>query len=187
VALLDTLGRLVDGRIEALVLPETSVDFGTPGNHEPADFTPAVYAATIHARMRAAQRAFPRSGVIQYANFMPGEWLPWEDHGHLRSVYALAESLGAGVGGPDLLPHRRGQRQHSLPLLASRSARVRGGLAVQDGNLAERDPATGRHVTVAGLAAFARDSLHLDYLFWGTEEPYYTRDVLPWLRNRSSR
>jgi hypothetical protein len=186
VTLLDTLGRVLDGRIEVLVLPESSVDFGLGARHVPAGFTPAGYAACIRERMSAAQRAFPRSGVIQYANFMPGEWLPWEDHGHLRSLYAHAESIGAGVGGPDLMPHRRGQRQHSLPLIAARGARVRAGVAVQDGNLAERHPTTGRPVTVAGLTAFARDTLRLDYVFWGTEEPYFTRDVLPFLRRLPS-
>jgi hypothetical protein len=182
VALLDTLGRAVDGRIEALVLPETSVDFGSSGRLFPAGFSPAAYVEAICTRMGAASRAFPRSGVIQYANFMPGEWLPWEDRGYLRAVYAHAESLGAGVGGPDLMPYRKGQRGHSVPLIAARSGRVRAGVAVQDGNLAERDPATGRQVTVAGLAAFARDTLRLDCVFWGTEEPYYSRDVLPFLR-----
>ena len=49
---------------------------------------------------------------------------------------------------------------------------------MQQGNLAARDPVTGRPVTVPELVAFARDSLRLDYIFWGMQEPYYTRDVL---------
>ena len=46
-----------------------------------------------------------------------------------------------------------------------------------------------RHVShaVPELAAFARDSLRLDYIFWGTEEPYLSRDILPWLRARPDR
>jgi len=179
--LLDTLGKAIDGRIEALVLPETSLDFG---ERVPPDFTPRAYLAGVAANLANARRAFPRSLVIQYANFMPGEWLPAEDYGYLRAVYAFAESIGAGVGGPDLLPHRKGQRNHSYPLIAARPAGVRAGLAVQEGNLAERNPLTLRPVTVAELNAFARDSLRLDYLFWGTQEPYYTNDVLPFLRTQ---
>lgn len=53
---------------------------------------------------------------------------------------------------------------------------------MQDGNLAQRNPATGARVTVDELYRFARDSLRLDFVFWGTEEPYYTRDILPNLR-----
>jgi hypothetical protein len=55
------------------------------------------------------------------------------------------------------------------------------GMAVQDGNLAEMDPATGRPVTVETLYRYAADSLRADYIFWGTEEPFFSEDVLPYL------
>jgi len=183
-ALLAALGRAVDGHVEAIVLPETSVDFGASGKLYPAGFTPDAYAAGVRATMASARRAFQRTTVIQYANFMPGEWLPWEDRGYLRSVYACAESLGVGVGGPDVLPHRKGQRRHSYPLIASRGAGVRAALAVQDGNLGESNPRTRGRVTVAEIASFACGSLRADYVLWGTEEPYYSRDVLPFLRGK---
>ena len=32
--------------------------------------------------------------------------------------------------------------------------------------------------------AFATDELHVTYIFWGTQEPYFTRDVLPFLASR---
>ena len=34
---------------------------------------------------------------------------------------------------------------------------------------------------------YARDDLHVDYVFWSTEEPFYLRDVLPYLREAGSR
>ena len=135
--------------------------------------------------MTAARAAFPRSCVIQYANFMPGEWLPDGDHGYLRGIYAHAERVGVGVGGPDLLPHRRWQQKHSLPLIAARGPTVRAGLAVQDGNLEDINPGTGQRVTVAELYGIATDRLRLDYIFWGTQEPFYSRDILPYLRSLS--
>ncbi len=180
--LLDTLGSRLDGRIEALVLSETAVEFGVGERYRPAGFTFPGYAEGVRAQMSAARAAFPTSRVIQYANFMPGEWLPRNDHGYLRSVYAHAESIAAGVGGPDLLPHRKGLRGQSYPLISARGPRVPAGIAVQQGNLAARNPVTGKEVSVAELYAFARDSLRLDYVFWGTQEPYFTRDLLPWLR-----
>jgi hypothetical protein len=67
--------------------------------------------------MKALKHAFPKSAVIQYANFMPGEWLPGDDKGYLRTVYKEARALGVGVGGPDLLPFRPGQNNHSYPLI----------------------------------------------------------------------
>jgi hypothetical protein len=56
-------------------------------------------------------------------------------------------------------------------------------MAIQDGNLADVDRQTGKRVTVEELAAYARNPLHLDYLFWGTEEPYWSEEVVPYLRS----
>ena len=180
--LLEVMGKAVDGRIEGLNLAETSIGFGESGKLHPAGFTYESYVVGVKATMTASRSAFPRSHVIQYANFMPGEWLPRTDRGYLRVIYAHAESIGVGVGGPDLLPHRKGQQNHSYPLIAARSPGIRAGVAVQDGNLADKDPATGKRVSVPELYRFAQDLLRLNYIFWGTEEPYYSSEVLPHIR-----
>lgn len=179
--LLEALGGEFDGRLEAIVLPETAIGMRVE-SLRPRDFTFDGYVKGIQDITTSMRRSFPHSCVIIYGNFMPGEWLPGDDKGYLRAVYAHAESIGAGVGGPDLLPHTRGQRNHSYPLIAARPSGVIAGLAVQDGNLAARDPKTGSPVTAQELYQFAKDELHLDFVFWGTEEPYYSRDVLPFLR-----
>lgn len=181
IRLLEVLGQKVDGRIEGLNLAETSVGFGESGRLHPAGFSYEGYVESIKAIMAGARRAFPRACVIQYANFMPGEWLPGDDHGYLRAVYAWADSIGAGVGGPDLLPYRKGQQNHSYPLIAARRRSTPAGVAVQDGNLEETNPATGKRVTVGELYDFAKSWLRLDYIFWGTQEPYYSEEVLPYL------
>jgi hypothetical protein len=185
IKLLEAIGNEFDGRIEGVVIPETAIGLGHPKFHPPG-FTFDGYVRGIREMMTAARRAFSRSCVIFYVNFMPGEWLPGEDKGYIRAVYAHADSVGAGVGGPDLLPHRRGPRNHSYPLIARRREGVVAGVAVQDGNLAERNPATGARVTVAELHRFARDTLRLDYVFWGTDEPYYSSEILPYLRGLES-
>jgi hypothetical protein len=186
VQLLEVLGKNVDGRIEGLNLPETSVGFGESGKRHPAGFTYGSYVDGIKAIMTAAGQAFPHSCVLQYANFMPGEWLPGADHGYLRAIYSHAERIGIGVGGPDLLPHRKAQRNHSYALMAARGVTTPAGVAVQDGNLADGNPATGKPVTVDELYHFGKDQLRLNYIFWGTEEPFYTNDILPYLRRLGS-
>jgi len=185
--LLQVLGKALDGRIDGLSLPETAVGFGETGRLHPPGFTYESYLQGIKELMTAARDAFPRSHVIQYANFMPGEGLPDNDHGYLRAVYEHAARIGVGVGGPDLLPHREGQRNHSYPLIAKRARNVVAGVAVQWGNLDDRDPVTGEQVTVDELYRFARDSLRLDYIFWGTQEPYYSDQILPFLRELGPR
>ena len=183
--LLMALGTELDGEVAGVTLPETAVDFGEGGELDPEGFTPESYAAGVKAIMTAAGRAFSRSQVIQYANFMPGEWLPWEDKGYLRGVYEHAAQVGVGVGGPDLLPHRQGQQNHTYKLIAERGRAIKAGLAVQWGNLEDIHPRTGERVTVRQLHAFAEDTLRLDYIFWGTQEPFYSDEVLPFLRRLS--
>ena len=126
--------------------------------------------------MTALKKAFPKSVAMQYANFMPGEWLPGEDKGYLRSVYQAARRLRVGVGGPDLLPRRRGQLDHSYPLIRECAGIVPTGIAVQTGNYGQ--------IAIPELHQFAREHLKVDYIFWSTEEPFYSRDLLPYLRLR---
>jgi hypothetical protein len=180
--LLDALGREFDGRVEGVNFAETSAGVGESGRLFPKGFTFEVYRDAVITNMRALRRAFPRSVVMQYANFMPGEWLPAEDRGYLRAVYRAAKELKVGVGGPDLLPHRRGQLNHSYPLIREASGFVPTGIAVQDGNYAEPDPQTGKPLTVPELLRFATEYLRVDYVFWCTEEPYFSGQVIPFFK-----
>jgi hypothetical protein len=80
------LGTEFDGRIEGINLAETAIGFGKSGRMFPQGFSFEVYRDAIIENMRALKRAFPQSVAMQYANFMPGEWLPGDDKGYLRSV-----------------------------------------------------------------------------------------------------
>jgi hypothetical protein len=180
--LLFALGREFDGRVEGINFAETAVGVGRSGRLFPKGFTFEVYREGIITNMKALRRAFPKSVVMQYANFMPGEWLPGEDKGHLRAVYKAAKEQKVGVGGPDLLPHRRGQLNHSYPLIRDASGVVPTGIAVQDGNYAEPNPQTGKPLTVPELLRFATEFLKVDYVFWCTEEPYYSAQVIPFFK-----
>ena len=181
--LLREMGRQLDGQIAGLNLPETAVGFGEKTNRHPAGFTFAGYRDAIQANMKAAKAAFPKSVVMQYANFMPGEWLPGNDHGYLKSIYEFTIANGIGVGGPDLLPFRKGQLNHSYPLIKSAAGKVPKGIAVQFGNYEAINPKTSRVVSIAELFEFARTELRVDYLFWSTQEPYFTKGVIPLLED----
>ena len=181
--LLFALGREFDGRVEGVNFAESSVTFGSSGRLHPKGYTPETYRDALITNMRALKRAFPKSVVMQYANFMPGEWRPTNDRGYLVAVYRAARELGVGVGGPDLMPYRRGQLKSSYPLIRDAAGHVPTGVAVQDGNLEESNPATGKRVNAAELLRFANEYLKVDYVFWGTQEPYFSQDVLPLLKS----
>ena len=180
--LLTALGKEFDGKIEGINLPETSLVMGPNRRFHPEGFTFEKYRDAIIANMRVFKRAFPTSVAMQYANFMPGEWRATSDKGYLTSVYAAAKELKVAVGGPDVMPSRTGQMTGPYPLIREAAGTVPTGLAVQDGNLAEINPKTGKKVTAAELLRFAVEDLKLDYLFWGREEPYYSAEVIPVLR-----
>ena len=180
--LLDALGKEFDGRIEGINLAETSVTFGESGRLFPKGFSFDAYRDAVIDNMKALRRAFPKSVVMQYANFMPGEWLPGNDRGYLKSVYRAAQESNVGVGGPDLLPHRRGQLNHSYPLIREASASVPTGIAVQDGDYEDVDPKTGVRTTVPELIKFATEQLKVEYIFWCTQEPFYSEQLIPILK-----
>jgi hypothetical protein len=174
--LLLVLGHQFDGQIEGINLPETAVDFGESGKLFPRGFTPDVYRDAVLTNMMVLKRAFPRSVAMQYANFMPG------GQPYLQSVYRWAEKLKVGMGGPDLLPYKPWQMANSYPLIRESAGVVPSGIAVQDGNYEHRNPKTGQQVSVTELVEFAMQYLRVNYIFWCTQEPYYSQKLLPLLQ-----
>jgi len=177
--LFDALGKEFDGRVAGINLDETSAGFGTTGKLFPKGYTPEVYREGIIANMKALKHAFPKSIAMQYANFMPG------GRPDLELVYKAARESRIAVGGPDLLPFRPLQRENSYPLIRESSGKIPTGIAVQDGNYADVDPKTGKRASIADLLKFATDYLKVDYIFWCTEEPYYSDELIPFMRKAS--
>jgi len=178
--LLRELGKEFDGRIEGINLQESAI--GVNSKIDSA-FTPERYAESLKINMLALKQAFSTSTTMQYANFMPGEWLPGDDRGYLRSIYQYGEEIGVGLGGPDLLIKRKGQLNHTIAMMHEGTYTVPLGIAVQDGNYIEQ---TGNSVAVSNrtnivpvLHAFAKDFMKVRYMFWSCEEPYFTGDVIP--------
>ena len=181
--LLFALAKEFDGRIAGINFAESSVGFGFSGRLYPAGFTPEIYRDALVTNLKVLKRAFSKSIALQYANFMPGEWRPTEDKGYLRAVYDAARESKVGVGGPDLLPGKPGQMGSSYSLIKEMNGKVPVGIAVQDGNYEHVNPKTGKRVTITELIEFASDYLKADYIFWCTEEPHYSNDLVPFMRS----
>ncbi|MCB9329994.1 MAG: hypothetical protein H6574_02840 [Lewinellaceae bacterium] len=178
--LLEALGSALDGKIEGINLQETAI-----GVNQNADstFSPEIYANAIKVNMLALKKAFPQSTAMQYANFMPGEWLPGDDKGFLRAVYQYGDSIGVSLGAPDLMVQRKGQLNHPIAMMHEGEFRVPLGIAVQDGNYIGQTgastPLQQRDNLVPLLHAFAKDFLRVQYMFWTYEEPYFSEDLVP--------
>lgn len=185
--LLQALGKEFDGKIEGINLQETSI--GVRQKTDPG-FSEQGYINGLKANMLAMKRSFPSSTTMIYANFIPGEWLPWTDKGYLRSIYQYGEEIGVGLGGPDLMVTRKGQLNHALALMHEGKYTVPIGIAIQDGNYigktgADRDynedtdKGRSRKNIVPLLHGFAKDFLRVSYMFWVDQDPYFKEDVMP--------
>jgi hypothetical protein len=170
------LGKEFDGRIEGINLDETSGGFGWTGRLFPKGFTRDIYREAIITNMKALKRVFPKSIAMQYANFMPG------GRKDLEAIYKAARENKIALGGPDLLPFRPFQLANSYPLIRESAGIVTTGIAVQDGNYADVNQKTGKRADIAELLKFATNYLKVDYIFWCTEEPYYSNELIPFLR-----
>ena len=170
------LGKEFDGRIKGINLAETSAGYGWTGRFFPKGYTRDIYRDGIIANMRALKNAFPKSITMIYANFMPG------GRPYLDAIYKAARTSGVAVGGPDLLPFRPFQRANSYPLIRDSAGKIPTGIAVQDGNYSDVNRETGKRASIAELLNFATQYLNVDYIFWCTEEPYYTGELVPFMR-----
>ncbi len=178
-----SLAKEFDGKIEGLNFSETAVGFGDTGIHFPKGFTPKIYRDAILQQMKVAKQAFTKTTVIQYANYMPGEWLPWDNKKYLESLYQLAAKENIGMGGPDIKIYKKSQMNHSYKFLKKFSDNMVTGIAVQDGNYEEINPKTGKQVTIDEIYKFGKEEIGLDYIFWCTQDPYYSKFLIPYLAN----
>lgn len=177
--LLEALGKEFDGKIEGINLQETSIGV------KDSSMTRMGYVEGLKANMLAMKKGFPSSTTMIYANFIPGEWLPWEDKGYLRSIYQYGEEIGVGLGGPDLMVTRKAQLNHALAMMHEGQYTVPLGIAVQDGNyigetgdISEEMKQKPHENIVPMLHAFAKDFLKVKYMFWVDQQPFFERDVL---------
>jgi hypothetical protein len=170
-ALLRALAERFDGRLYGLNLPETAVDLA--GTDE--SFTCDAYFAAALDNMAAARAAFARTQVVQYVNFWPCEWD--NDHRYMERAFAFAAERGIGLGGPDIVPWRRGQMKNSYPFFNRYAGKLPlVALAVQEPTLSYTNPQTGERFTRAEFVEFARDYLAADIVFWSAEAPWFTEE-----------
>ena len=171
-ALLRALAERFDGRVYGVNLPETAVDIDLKGDR--TGFTCDGYFDAEMQNLAAARAVFTRSHVVQYVNFWPCEWD--NDHDYMGRLFAYAAEHGVGLGGPDIVPYRKGQMKNSYPFFNRYKGKVNlVAMAVQEPTLTYRNPKTGKRFTKDEFVRFASDYLGADLIFWSAASP--------WLRN----
>lgn len=162
-ALLAALAQRFDGRIFGINLPETAADLVK--DPAPPGFTCDAYVHAELENLAYARRVFKTSHVVQYVNFWPCEWN--NDRGYMERTFRLADQIGAGLGGPDIVPWQQGQMKNAYPFFRRYNGRLKLiAMAVQEPTLTYRNPQTGRPFTREEILAFARDYLGVNVIFW---------------------
>ncbi len=180
--LLTKLGKQFDGKIKGINLTETAIDLNK--NKMPPSFTCDRYFNSILNNLRTLRAAFRKSSVVQYINFLPCEWN--NDHHYMSRLFAFARKNNIGLGGPDVVPYRRGQMKNSYPffhLYKNKLPLIT--FAIQEPDYTYKNPKTGKHFTAEDLYLFAKNYLGAKILFWNTQQPEYSRYILPLLNKIS--
>ncbi len=162
-SLLRALADRFDGEIYGVNLPETAIDIDT--KRDRSGFTCDGYFDAELNNIEFARKVFKRSYVVQYVNFWPCEWN--NSRTYMSRLFAFAAANRIGLGGPDVIPYRKGQMHNSYPFFY----RYRGKLeliamAVQEPTLTYRNPKTGQLFTRTEFEHFARDYLGAAIIFW---------------------
>jgi len=90
---------------------------------------------------------------------------------------------------------RKAQLNHTLTMMHEYEYTVPLGIAIQDGNYIGKtgadqdynehsDNGLNEHENIVPvLHAFAKEFLKVKYMFWVNQEPYFSEDVIPCLKN----
>lgn len=176
--LLTNLGNQFDGKIKGINLPETAIDIN--GKKAKSDFNCDRYFDSIISNLKLLRSAFQKSDVVQYVNFFPSEWN--NDHHYMSRLFDFAKKNNIGLGGPDVVPYRRGQMKNSYPFFNHNKGKLPlVAFAVQEPDYTYTDSKTGKHYTIEQVYDFANAYLGANILFWNTQQPQYTQKVLPFL------
>ena len=174
--------------IAGINLQETAIGIEEDGIAKAPGFTYLGYRDAIKKNMLALKKAFKTSVVMQYVNFMPGESLPQLDKGLMKSLFDYGEEIGVAIGAPDLMPKKPYQQAHAYKFMQEKkkTGKLTIGIAIQDGNYsgetgnaAQPKPGETWPDIVPELANYAKETLGASYLFWSIQEPYFSKNVIP--------
>ncbi len=183
-AVVDRMTRLVAAlgaeldchpNLEGIAFQETALSLDDTVLHANG-YTPEAYRDALQRQLRAATEGLPRSRVFWYMNFLPGQ------QEYLSEIAANLVGSGLVMGGPDILPDNDALTRRAYPLYE----RFRGQMKL----FGSMQPDSYRHQRKAAAAAddfwsmeelfvFARDKLHVDYVFWeyrAKRQPANSRD-----------
>ena len=186
-ALTQAMGERFDGHpnLEGIAFQESATSM-TMASLNANGYTPEKYRDALIQMLASAKAHFPRSRVFWYMNFIEG------NNGYLAHVAEAVAPHGITMGGPDVLPDNASLNRHAYPLYRLFKDRMTlfGSMQYVAYNHVHLDKSRPtKYWTMQELFEFARDELHVNYVFW-TRKPfrdpadsYLWTDALPVIRD----
>jgi len=188
-ALIEAMGKRFDKHpaFEGVGFQETSLSL-PDGALNARKYTPQKYKEAILEVLTAATSSFPRSQVFWFQNFLKGR------QEYLDQIANTMASKGIALGGPDVLPDSWDLKTVVYPRYARFKNRMPLFNSIQYDSYAHMHKDTSypsKYWTPKELFVYARDQLHVDYLFWhkkrevdkGDYGSYTWTDALPVIRS----
>ncbi len=167
--LLVALAKRFDGKVFGVNLPESSADIDLKSDQ--TGFDPETYFQAELENLLVARKAFKKTHVVQYVNFWPGEWE--NSRGFMQQTFEFAAKNGVGLGGPDIVPYKKGQMKNSYPFFNKYRGKLPlVAMAVQEATLTYTNPETGKNFTKEEIDRFAKEYLGVDIIFWAISSPW---------------
>jgi hypothetical protein len=163
--LFDRLGQYFDNypSLEGVAVEETALGL-SDATLLANGYTPEAYRDSYIDHIWHAATAFPTSNFFWHMNFMSQN----TDGSYLSQIVTECAELGNLImGGPDVLPNNAALLKRAYPLYEKHELDVSMMCQVSPGSM--NDPG----LTAQAAFEFARDSLHVDHLFW-YDFPYGT-------------
>ncbi|MBN1669628.1 MAG: sigma-70 family RNA polymerase sigma factor [Kiritimatiellae bacterium] len=175
------LGERFDAEphLEAVIVPQTCL-LASPGGIDGQEgierFDMQGYIGSYKRQLAALADVFPHTVVILHLNYLRGE-----DPRPYEELARYAAGLGVGIGDPNMGLYEEGVQDrayHLYPKLAGQVPLAMG----MPGPLDELRHPDGSKVTVRQLLCFARNELHLNYLFIQYRHTDFDSELRPALR-----
>jgi hypothetical protein len=180
----ERMGRLVAAlgaefdchpNFEGIAFQETALSVEDSVLHA-SGYTPEAYRDALLRQLRAATASLPRSRVFWYMNFLPGQ------QEYIGEIAAQVAGTGVVMGGPDILPDNDALVRRTYPLYErfSRHMKLFGSMQPDSYRHPRKVAAADDDFwSMEELFVFARDRLHVDYVFWeyrARRQPANSRD-----------
>lgn len=186
-ALVQALGARFDANpaFEGVAFQETSHSLDA-ATMDAWGYTPEKYRDAYIQVLRSAGQSLPQSRVFWYMNFLE------RGQAYLADIANAVAGYGVVMGGPDVLPDNQALVKLTYPLYDQLQSRMPLFNQVESQVYAAPHMTSGystKYWTMPELFRYARDQLHVDYMFWvrvpkpSPYDSYCWLDALPVIAN----